>query len=334
MRRYHRQWIFPAIGEEGQRRLLASRVAVVGCGATGSVIASLLARAGVGSLRLFDRDLVEETNLQRQILYTEADVGEPKAVAAQRYLNAVNGEIEIEGSVRDLHAENIASEIAGCDLVMDGTDNYETRYLINDAALAAGIPWIYTGAVVSYGTTLTILPKTTPCLSCVFPEPPEPGSGETCDTAGVLAPAVTAIAAIAAAEAIKILTGNVDALHGRLIHLDLWSFRVTSIRVARDPACPACKGEYRHLEAPSPAVRQLCGRNAVQLRCALKGSPSLPALARRLRAAGISVSEHPFLLRFCVEGHTLTLFPDGRALVEGTTDPRRARALYDRYIGG
>ena len=328
--RYHRQMILPGIGEEGQRRLLAATVAVVGCGATGSAVADLLARGGGGTLRLFDRDVVEGTNLQRQILYGEADVGEPKAIAAQRRLRAINGEIEIEGRVEDLHAGNITRRIARCDLVIDGTDNYETRYLLNDAALKLGIPWIYIGAVVSYGTTFTIVPGTTPCLACLFPDPPEPGSGETCDTAGILAPAAVAIASVATAEAIKLLTGRIEALHGKLLHLDLWPLRLSAFDVARAPDCAACRGEYRHLDAPLSPTARLCGRNAVQIRPPHGATLSLPEVAERLRRGGIGVECHPFLLRFSTEGHEITLFPDGRAMIGGTDDPARARALYDR----
>jgi molybdopterin/thiamine biosynthesis adenylyltransferase len=339
MDRYLRQMIYAPVGEAGQRRLQDSRVVLVGCGATGSVIATYLARAGVGRLVVIDRDFVERNNLQRQVLFTDRDVDDalPKAVAAERALQAVNPEIEVQGIVTDVSAANLEELVAGASLVMDGTDNFETRYLINDACVKQVTPWVYSGAVGSHGMTMTIRPEETACFRCVFPEPPPPGVAATCDTAGVLGPAVGMVASLAAAEAIKLLVGDVAALNPGLIHMDAWHLTFQTARVQRrtgDRPCPCCvERRFPFLEAePASHVTTLCGRNAVQITVRGGGQLSLPRLADRLRALG-PVSLNPFLLRFAVDDFELTVFPDARAIIKGTTDPTVARSLYARYVG-
>jgi molybdopterin-synthase adenylyltransferase len=337
--RYQRQALFAPIGEAGQQRLLESRVVIVGCGATGSVIATYLARAGVGRLLVVDRDFVERTNLQRQLLYTDRDVDEamPKAAAAERALRAINPEIEVQGLVADLHAGNILPLLDEASLVMDGTDNFGTRYLINDACVRQVTPWIYTGAVASHGMTMTIRPGQSACFRCVFPEPAPPGTAATCDTAGVLGPAVGMVASLAAAEAIKLLVGDTAHLNPGLIHLDAWHLQFQTVTVARrvgEKPCSCCvERQFPFLaEEPTGQTTSLCGRNAVQITGRPGTSVSLPRLAERLQALG-PVQVNRFLLRFAVDGCELTVFPDGRAIIQGTTDPAVARGLYARYVG-
>ncbi len=340
LRRYARQMIHPAIGEEGQRALGAARVLIVGCGALGTHIADTLARAGVGFLRIVDRDFVELHNLQRQVLFDEDDLqgGTPKALAATAKLRRINSRIAIEPIVDDANAANIAALIAGIDLIVDGTDNFETRYLLNDAAARAGLPWIYGGVLASYGMTLTILPGETACLRCLFPEPPPPGATPTCDTAGVLAPAVALIAALEAAEALKILTGARDAVNRELLAFDVWRLTVDRLPAHRQADCPTCGDgphSYPFLD-PDTASRSvsLCGRNAVQITLAKPPTFALAGLAERLAAAG-SVRHNEHLLRFRpAEGaYELVIFPNGRTIVHGTDDTALARGLYARYVG-
>lgn len=334
--RYARQTVLPAIGEVGQRKLLASRVTVLGCGATGTVIANHLARAGVGFLRIVDRDLVELTNLQRQLLYDERDVreGMPKAAAAAERLRAVNSEIEIEGVVADVHAGNIFELIGGADLVMDGTDNWETRYILNDGCVKEGKPWVYCGAVATYGMTQLIRPGETACLRCLFAEPPPAGTSATCDTAGVLGPAVSVVASLAATEGIKYLLGHTEALSPGLVHVDVWDLSWRVFKMARKADCPCCVGqEFPFLEvAATSHATSLCGRNAVQITVTRPVKLDLKALAERLRGAG-EVSVNPFLLKLRAGEYRITVFPDARAIVEGTTDAGVARSLYARYVG-
>jgi molybdopterin/thiamine biosynthesis adenylyltransferase len=340
LRRYTRQMIHPAIGVDGQRALAEARVLIVGCGALGTHIADTLARAGVGFLRIVDRDFVELHNLQRQVLFDEDDLarGTPKALAATEKLRRINSTIAIEPIVDDANAANIAALIAGIDLIVDGTDNFETRYLLNDAAARAGLPWIYGGVLASYGMTLTILPGETACLRCLFPEPPPPGAAPTCDTAGVLAPAVALIAAIEAAEALKILTGARDATSRELLAFDVWRLTVDRLPALRQADCPTCGDgprSYPFLD-PDTASRSvsLCGRNAVQITLANPPAFALAGLAERLAAAG-SVRHNEHLLRFrpAEGGHELVIFPNGRTIVHGTDDTALARGLYARYVG-
>lgn len=334
--RYARQTVLPVIGAAGQERLLHSRVAIIGCGATGTVIANHLARAGVGHLRIVDRDWVEWNNLQRQLLFDESDASNavPKATAAEARLRAINSEIEIEGIVSDLNAGNVEELIGDCDLVMDGTDNFETRYVVNDACVKLGKPWVYTGAVSTYGMTLLIRPGETPCLRCAFPDPPPPGSAATCDTAGVLGPAVSVVASVSASEAIKWLVGAREALVDGLLHVDLWELTWRRFELERVADCPCCvrrQFEFLEVEASSHAT-SLCGRNAIQITVGRKVRLDLQQLAERLRPIG-EVTQNGFLLKLRAGEHAITIFPDGRAIVQGTTDESLARSLYARYVG-
>lgn len=337
--RYLRQTIFAPIGEAGQRRLMESRVVLVGCGATGTVIASYLARAGVGRLVVADRDFVERNNLQRQVLFTDRDVDEalPKAVAAERALRAINPEIDVQGIVTDVGPAGIEHLLADASMVMDGTDNFEARYLINDACVKQVTPWIYSGAVGSRGMTMTVRPGESACFRCVFPEPPPPGAAATCDTAGVLGPAVGMVGALAAAEAIKLLVGDHGALNPGLIHLDAWHLTFQTVRVKRrmgESPCACCvERRFPYLEAGRAShATSLCGRDAVQISARAGTRLSLPSLGERLRPLG-PVTLNPFLLRFQADGCELTIFPDARAIIKGTTDPSVARSLYARYVG-
>lgn len=334
--RYGRQMLFSVLGERGQRRLLAARVAVIGCGATGSAIADHLARAGVGYLRVVDRDFVELHNLHRQALLDEDDVRQalPKAVAVARKLRQINSQITIEDVVADVNPGNVLGLIQDVDLVMDGTDNMETRYLINDACLHLRKPWIYTGAVASYGMTMTIVPHETACLCCVMPEPPSPGTLATCDTAGVLGPAVAVVATIAAGEALKWLAG-MGSIYRGLLYFDLMESRLERFATGDPrPDCPACgRGEYVFLNAQvGTQSLTLCGREAVQVSTAGGLSLDLERLAHALEGVG-RVRVTPYLLQAEVDGHQLTIFSDGRAIIKGVNDPAVARALYARYIG-
>ncbi|HTG13973.1 MAG TPA: ThiF family adenylyltransferase [Blastocatellia bacterium] len=337
--RYSRQILFEQIGEAGQARLGGSRVAIIGCGALGAVQAETLARAGIGRLRLVDRDFVEESNLQRQIIFEETDAREhlPKAVAAARRIARVNSEIDVEPIVADVNFENIEEIIAGVDVVMDGTDNFETRFLINDACVKAGVPWVYGAAVGSYGLTMTIIPGQSPCLRCVLEAVPDAGSGPTCDTAGVIMPITSIIASIQSAEALKLLTGRADKLHRSLLRIDVWESGIKRLDLSsferRD--CPACvRREFEFLRgARRQVTTTLCGRNAVQIAGSGAGTLDFALLAKRLKAAG-EVQFNDFLLRFRVEDYDITVFRDARSIIRGTTDPAVARGLYARYIGG
>ena len=335
--RYSRQMILPGWGREGQARLAKKRAVVVGCGALGSHIAAHLVRAGVGSMVLADRDFVEYHNLPRQALYTEADAdaGVPKAVAAGRRLRQVNSLVEIEEHVMDVNADTIEALIAGADVVMDGADNFEVRYLLNEACVKHGIPWVYGGVLGTYGLSAAILPGETPCLRCLLGPLPPPGSVPTCETAGVLGSVVAVIAALEATEGLKILLGQREALLRSLVMVDVWSGDFERARVQKGQAsCPVCDdGQYELLDAERGSMAAvLCGRNAVQISPRPAQTLDLDALAKRL-ADTASVSVNQYLVRLDVEGCQLTVFPDGRAIVKGTDDPVQARALYARYIG-
>lgn len=332
--KYSRQILFAPIGEAGQARLARSRVVIIGCGALGTVQASQLARAGLGTLRIVDRDFVEESNLQRQILFDESDARQnlPKAVVAERKLRAINSEIEVEGLVSDFEPRNAEELVRGFDTILDGTDNFEARYLLNDVAVRLGIPWIYGAAVGSYAATMTIRPGETACLACVFPAPPD-GLGDTCDTVGVIAPAVAWAAAIQVTEALKLLLGRNDKLHGKLLSADVWENSFNEVSPRRDPACRVCGArEFRHLAGGASAARALCGRNAVQIRQAESRTLDLAELKRRLEPFG-PVHGNEFLVRFELKPFELTVFRDGRAIVKGTDDPSVARAFYAKYVG-
>ncbi|VAX41908.1 Molybdopterin-synthase adenylyltransferase [hydrothermal vent metagenome] len=363
--RYHRQQILPGIGTEGQARLAASHAAIIGMGALGCAIADHLARAGVGTLTLIDRDLVEFTNLQRQVLYTEADATEalPKAEAARARLAAINSEITIHAHIADLTAANADALLAGDvtktdqrragdtppSILLDGTDNFETRYLLNDLAVRDSIPLVYGGVVATHGMQMTIRPGVTPCLRCLFEDPPAPGTQPTCDTAGVLGPVVAIVAACQAADAMRCLLGQGEKIPQTLLEFDLWAGQRRRIDLAgaRREDCPCCgRGEYEFLSRESASdTLSLCGQEAVQVRPGGGGGGEgraldLSALAVRLASAG-EVDARPFMLRFTPRGEqsetggsmTLTIFRDGRAIIAGTTSPERARSLYARYVG-
>lgn len=336
--RYSRQILFAEIGEEGQERILASSAVLVGCGALGTALAGLLVRAGVGRLRIIDRDFVEPSNLQRQTLFEESDAREalPKAVAAERRLRLANSGPRIEGIVADLTSENAREMLSGFDVMLDGTDNFETRMLINDAALALGTPWVYGAAVGSYGVTLTIQPGVTACLACMVDSGEAGGTvsaDETCDTAGILNAAASLVASIEAAEALKVLAGKTDALRGRLVSCDVWTGKFQSIRIARNPECRACmRREFIYLEGEAQAQITMCGRNSVQIHEHGRNL-DLKELSIRLGTSTLEVRHNDFLLRFSLPPYELTVFADGRAIVKGTQDPAVARSLYARFIG-
>jgi adenylyltransferase/sulfurtransferase len=334
--RYARQRLFAPFGGAAQAKLAAARVTLVGCGALGTHLAQHLVRAGVGRLRICDRDFVELNNLQRQVLFDEQDVRDnlPKAAAAAAKLARVNGEVAVEPRVVDVNPSNVESLIADADLVLDGTDNFETRFLLNDACVKGRKPWVYGGCVGAEGMVLAVIPGKTACFRCFVPDPPEPGSVPTCDTAGVLGPAVGVVASLQSAEALKLLTGHAEALAEGLVTVDVWGNRQHLFRMPRNPECPACgKGRYDYLEGgASGGATTLCGRNAVQVSPAEGASVDLAALERRLAAVG-KVKRNEYLLRLDADGFEVTVFPDGRAIVRGTDDPVRARAVYAKYVG-
>ncbi len=340
--KYSRQILFAGIGEAGQERLLQASAVLVGCGALGTVVANLLVRAGVGRLRIIDRDFVEPSNLQRQTLFDEADARDalPKAIAAERRLRAINSGVEIEGIVADVTPKNVAELLSGCALILDGTDNFETRLLVNDAAISLGMPWIYAAAVGSYGVTMTIRPGQTACLACLVEGGNESaalgsayGIEATCDTVGVLGGAAGAIASIEATEAIKLLAGKPEALHDRLVSCDVWTGKFQSIRVARNSECRACaRREFTFLDGDAQPHITMCGRDSVQIHERSRRL-DLGDLGRRLAtAAADDVRSNDFLLRCRIPPYELTVFADGRAIVKGTQDPAVARSLYARYI--
>lgn len=338
--RYSRQIQYPPIGESGQRRMLESRALIVGCGALGSVIANTLARAGVGHLRIVDRDFLEKSNLQRQVLYDEMDVekGLPKAVAAAEKLGRINSEIEIEAIVADVDASNIETLCRDVDVILDGTDNFEVRFLINDASVKYSIPWIYGGCLGADGQTMSILPGETACLNCLMLDgPPPPGTTPTCDAFGILSPIINVIASIQSNEAIKILSGNREAVSRKLTVFALWEndVRQMDISMLRDQVdCPTCKGNrYDWLTGDRGGHSAvLCGRNAVQLSFPERQAISLDVLKERLESLG-RVELNPFLLRFYVDEFVMTVFSDGRAIVSGTEEIAVARKLYSQYLG-
>ena len=346
--RYSRQILFSGIGPEGQRRICAATAVVAGCGALGSVIANALARAGVGNLRIIDRDFVEESNLHRQVLFDEQDCREhmPKAAAAERKLKLINSAIAVAGLVTDIKPANVEELLRGADVVVDGTDNFETRFLLNDACVKHGIPWVYGGAVGSSGMLMTIIPGQTPCLRCVFDVPPPHGAAPTCETVGVLGALPGVIGNWQAAEALKICAGRREAVNARLLSLDLWSGEVQRLNIsaARERgACPCCKlrrFEFLEGQRASSSVT-LCGRNAVQINPRQAGIVDVQQLAARLQSgAGVShVLANKFLVRFNAPGTDagapleLTVFADGRAIIKGTGDVARARTAYAKYIG-
>lgn len=357
--RYHRQMLLPGFGETGQARLRESTVLLLGCGALGSVAADMLARAGVGHLVIIDRDIIELTNLQRQVLFDEKDVagGVPKAEAARRRLAEINSDVRVTAVVDDVNHTNIARYAVGADLILDGLDNFEARYLANDFAVKHGVPYVYGAAVATTGMAFPILPRSesgapwetpggrnyaTACLRCLFEEPPPPGASPTCDTVGVVGPAVAIVANFQVAEALKILTGQYERVCRTLLNFDLWTNEILQLRVADrqgDDACPCCgqrRFDYLEGKAGSSAA-SLCGRNAVQLRHRQQtGGVDLASLARRLGSQG-EVRVNEFMLIAEVQdgrtGYEITVFPDGRAIVKGTDEPEVARGIYAKFIG-
>jgi len=327
--------LFAGMGPEGQQRLLAASAVLVGCGAIGAAVANLLVRAGVGRLRILDRDFVEPSNLQRQILFDEADAREalPKAVAAERKLRALNSEIAIEGVVADLNPGNIGELLSGFPLILDGTDNFETRFLMNDFAVQSGIPWIYAAAVASYGLSFVVRPGQTACLACLLESEGALGLEETCDTVGVLGPIVNLVGSLEAGEALKLLSATESNLHGRLISCDVWSGHFQSVQPERNPKCRACGlREFSYLEGQAQPHITMCGRDSVQIH--ERGRTlDLPALEQRLSSTIPGVRQNGFLLRFRIAPYEMTVFCDGRAILKGTKDPAVARSLYAKYIG-
>jgi adenylyltransferase/sulfurtransferase len=337
--RYDRQARFALFGEEGQRRLGKARALVCGCGALGSVVAETLVRAGVGLVRIVDRDFLELNNLQRQVLFDEDDVAArlPKAIAAANKLRRINSEIEIEPIVADVTHRNIASLAGDVDMVLDGSDNFAVRFLVNDFAVKHGKPWVYGGCIGAEGQSMTILPGETACLACLMPEAPPPGTTPTCDTAGILAPIVGVIASIEAAEALKILSGHREAASRRLTIVDLWDNQTRHIDLSRlreNSHCRVCQHrEFEWLSGERGDLSAaLCGRNAVQLTAPENASVSFDQLAARLEGVG-RIERNPFLLRLAVNEYVLTVFADGRTIVGGTNDIATARTLHARYIG-
>lgn len=335
--RYSRQVLFPPIGPAGQQKLRDSTVLIVGCGALGASHAEMLTRAGIGKLRIVDRDFVEFTNLQRQMLFTEKDAVEriPKAIAARDRLHEINSNVAVEAIVADINNSNVESLIEGCDIVIDGTDNFQIRYLVNDACVKHEKVWIYGAVVSSRGTTMTVRPGITPCLRCIFTEMPDAASAPTCDTAGVIMPVVVSISAVQIAEALKILVGDLGSLHASLMQIEIWENEWRRIEPGdRDPDCPACgKGIFEFLDAGSIEFSAvLCGRDAVQVAPPADSHVDLQELAERINAV-TPVKQNEYLLRFSVEGNEITVFADGRAIIRGTEDTAAARSLYARYVG-
>lgn len=335
--RYSRQVLFREIGREGQEKLLSSRVLLVGCGALGASHAEMLARAGVGTLRIVDRDFVEYTNLQRQTLFKESDAEKrlPKAVAAKNRIAEINSVIEVEAIVADINQSNIESLIEDCDLVVDGSDNFQVRYVVNDACVKNGVTWIYGAAVSSYGTTMTIIPGQTPCLRCIFEEMPDAGSSPTCDTAGVIMPIISTVSATQVAEALKLLVGDFASLHGSLMQFDIWANDRQRIKLGEPNVdCKCCgKRVFRFLDAETQEFSAvLCGRNAVQMAPPRPTTLDLEALARRLSSIA-DVKQNEYLVRFTSGENEITVFTDGRAIIKGIDDVSVARSLYSRFVG-
>ena len=332
--RYSRQMLFAPIGEAGQRKLARARIAVVGCGATGSALLSLLARAGVGYLRIIDRDYIERSNLQRQMLFDEADAAEslPKAIAAGRKIAAFNSEITVEPHAADLTPDNVEDLLCDVEIVLDGTDNFETRYLINDFAVDRNVPWIYAAGVASYAVTMNILPGETACLACIFPDSPR-GIVETCDTSGILNSAVNFVASVAATEALKLAVGARDKVRRTLLSYDVWTNDFATVNADKPRSgCRACQErDFIHLAGEGRPHITLCGRNSVQIH-ERERPIDFDEISRRLTPHG-EVKHNDFVLRFWRDPYELTLFPDGRAIIKGTTDTAIARSLYARFVG-
>ncbi|MBN2211788.1 MAG: ThiF family adenylyltransferase [Sedimentisphaerales bacterium] len=336
--RYSRQIVFEPIGPEGQQRLSQSRVTLVGCGALGGMSAELLVRAGVGFIRIIDRDIVELVNLQRQTLYTEADAaqGQPKATAAAKYLRRLNSDVDIEPIIADVVKTNIENFIKGADLILDGVDNLQTRFLINDAAIKHKIPYIFASCLAARAMSMTILPPGRPCLRCVLEQPPAPGEIETAETAGILGPTAALLAAFEAGEAMKLLTGNLPAVNRGLTTFDLWGNRIHTVSLAgMEKGCPCCgEGQFDYLEGGDNFhMIQCVGRDTIQIHPPTPDIKlDLDALAQRLHDAGRLIRTD-YTLKLTVANHELTFFTDGRALITGANSAEQAHALYTRFVG-
>lgn len=335
--RYSRQMLFPGIGRDGQIALSKALVVVVGCGALGSVQTEMLARAGVGRIRIVDRDTVETSNLHRQVMFDEKDAAEgiPKAIAAAQRLSQINSEVQVEPVVADVNFSNVEKLVADADVVLDATDNFETRYLLNDAAVELGRPWIYGAAVGGHGAQMTIIPGETPCLRCVFPDAPVPGTTPTCDTAGVILPIISVVASFQVTEAFKLLTGRREGLHHKLLQWDIWEGKTAQIRLAgRDAECIACgQRRFEYLDGQNrQLVTSLCGRNSVQITPAFSQAVNFDVLAERLRKSQ-EIRYNRYLIKFAADQCEITVFPDARAIIKGTSDLAVARSLYAKYVG-
>ena len=335
MERYAKQMLFAEIGREGQEKLLASKVVIIGCGALGTVIANNLARSGVGYIRIIDRDYIELSNLQRQILFDEEDLhnNTPKAVAAAQKLRKINSSIEIEDIIADVNPRNIEGFCQGMDIIMDATDNFNTRFLINDISVKLNIPWIYGGAVSSMGMTHTIIPGETPCFRCIMPSIPPAGAVDTCDLIGVLNSTVNIIASFQSVEAIKLLIGKKDVLVKGIRYVDVWDNDYEVIDNSKREDCPTCqKKDFEYLQNTTEDAVYLCGQDSIQI------NPINPAIVadniiKRLETMKIKVQKNAFFLRFHIENIQFTLFHDGRAILKNTTDIAQAKSLYAKYIG-
>ncbi len=336
--RYRRQMRFAPLGEEGQHELAAARVLICGSGALGCSVADMLVRAGVGSVRLVDRDFVDLDNLHRQILFDESDAEQhmPKAVAASKRLAEINSQVQVEPIVADVNAANIRDLVQDVAVIVDGTDNFETRYLLNDIAVEAKIPWVFAGCVGAEGQTFAIVPGQTPCLTCIMSEPPPAEEMPTCESAGVLSPIVNLMASLQATETLKLLSGNAERLNPMMTFVDLWDNRIQTISMAgsRNSECSTCgKREFVWLSGNrGSSATQLCGRNSVQISPTAGGAVDLELLARKLDSVG-TISANPYLLRAQVEEYLLTVFADGRTIVGGTDDPAKARTVHAKYVG-
>ena len=337
--RYAQQVLFKPIGIDHQKTLMKSYAIVIGCGALGSVSSSYLARAGIGHIRIIDRDFIEESNLQRQILFDEDDIRNnlPKAIVAQKKLKTINSHINIEGIVTDVNHTNIEDLVHGADIILDGTDNFETRFLLNDVCVKKSIPWIYAACLGSKGLTMNIVPSTTPCLRCVFESLPQAGTFPTCNTAGIIGPVASIIASIQVTEAFKILIKDFKSLNKTLLEIDIWDTKFKELNVEElsgQNECPTCRSnKYEFLDAENGMMTTLlCGKNAIQITYRNAENINIAQLAKRLRST-LNVSCNEFMLRFTVNGFGFTVFPDGRAIITGTDDKNIAKSLYAKYLG-
>jgi len=335
MNRYEKQILFHGIGEEGQKKLKEAKVAIIGCGALGTVIADNLARAGVGFIRIADRDYIELSNLQRQTLFDEEDIKQnlPKAVAAQKKLERINSYIEIEAEVLHVNSLNIEKLCKDVDLILDATDNFNIRFLINDVAIKLGIPWVYGGVIGSTGVLSPIIPGETPCLRCIIPDIPDSGSIDTCDTIGVLNGITNIIASYQATEALKILTGQRENLIKGMLYIDVWENTFEFVSPSKKESCITCGDEdFEFLTRKEEDAVSLCGKNSVQIN-PYNNNVSIEGIAKRLDSIGITPKRNSYFMKFTIEEGQFTLFYDGRAIIKNVTDLNRARSLYSKYIG-